>query len=195
MTTPDFDAALAALRVWAIEVDLGGEVYRIPPLPAAVWFTAVLSGEAVPIVPTLLEPADQEAVLDRMLRREITRADVDRANREALGAAAGWKWWVAERLIVSAAAEWRIIGGLLQGAGLDLQRMSLGAVLSAMYAMAVTNMKREDRFAFDAQLNAPPVGYSDAREWYDESKYADAFADLLAAHRQTLPKVDKPPQE
>lgn len=195
MTAPDFDAALAALRVWAIEVDLGGRVYRIPPHPAAVYFAAVLSGEAGPLVPGLLDLADQEEVVDRLLRREVSRRDIDRANRDALAAASGWKWWIAERLVVSAAAEWRVIGGLLQGAGVDLERMSLGAVLSSLYAMAVTNMKREDRFAFDAQLNAPPVGYADAKEWYDESKYADAFADLLAAHRQTLPAVDKPPQQ
>ncbi len=191
MTAPDFDAAIAALRVWAIEVDVGDRTYRIPPLPASRWWEAVLSKELGPIVPGMLEPEDEEEVVDALFGGVVSVQQLTTANREALAAASGWKWWVAERLIVSAAAEWRVIGGLLQGAGIDLERVSIGAALSAMYAMAVTNMKKEDRFQFDSQLNAPPIGYADAREWYDESAYADVFADLLAAHRQALPAGGK----
>lgn len=183
------DLALASLRVWAVEVDLGGHSYRVPPLPASEWFAAVLSDEAVPIVPGMLEPAEQEEIIDRLLAGELSREDLDQANRDALAAASGWKWWEAERLIVSAAVEWRIIGGLLQGAGLDVSTASLGAVLSSMYAMAVTNMKKEDRFTFDAQLSAPPP-QAIRRDDFDQSVYAEAFADLLRQH-QTLTQQSK----
>jgi hypothetical protein len=186
----DFDVALASLRLWAVEVDLGGRTYRIPPLPASEWFAAVLSGEGGPIVPGLLGVEDQEDIIDAMLAGEVSLAQLETANHDALAAASGWKWWEAERLIASAAAQWKVIGGLLQGAGLDMSTAPLGAVLSSMYAMAVTHMKREDKFAFDAQISAPPPGR--AREWFDESAYADNFAQLLRAHQsKTLPAPDK----
>lgn len=193
MTQPSVDLALASLRVWAVEVELAGTVYRIPPRPAAEWMAAVLSGEPCPVVPGMLEPADQEDVIDALLEGRVKLADVEAANRDALSAASGWKWYEAERLIVSAGVEWRVVGGLLQGAGLDLSTCSLGAALSAMYAMAVTHMKKEDRFSFDAQLTAPPPG-ARATE-YVESDYADAFAELLRAHQQPLPGGGKAPGE
>lgn len=185
------DLALASLRIWAVEVDLAGETYTVPALSAAEWFMAVLSGESAPVVPGMLDAEEQEQVIDRLLSGEVTAEQLDTANHEALAAASGWKWWEAERLIVSAAVEWRIIGGLLQGQGLDLNKVSVGAVLSAMYAMAVGNMKKEDRFTFDAQLSAPPAS-AIRKDDFDQSVYADAFADLLRAHQsKTLPQPDK----
>lgn len=195
MTAPSFDLALASLRVWAVEVELGEEVYRIPPRPAAEWFAAVLSGEAAPIVPGMLEPADQEAVIDALLEGRLTAAQLAEANHDALATAAGWKWWEAERLIVSAAAEWRVVGGLLQAAGLDLSTVSLGAVLSSIYAMSVTHMKKEERFSFDAQLSMPPAGSAKRAAEYHEEQFADAFADLLRQHQQPLPGGRKPQAE
>ncbi len=195
MTSPSISLALASLRVWAIEVDLGGQTYRIPPLPAAEWFAAVLSGDSGPIVPGLLDAAGQEEVIDALLEGRLTKAQVDTANHEALAAASGWKWWEAERLIVSAAVEWRIVGGLLQGAGLDLGVISLGAALASMYAMAVTHMKDQDRFAFDAKLSAPPPGAVRAAD-YDEKAFAGAFAELLRRQQQQpLPGASKLPDE
>lgn len=190
MTAPNVDLARASLRVWAVEVDVAGTTYRIPPRPAADWFTAVLSDEPSPIVPGMLEAADQEEVIDALLEGRLKLDELERVNRDALATASGWKWWEAERLIVSAAVEWRVVGGLLQGAGLDLNAVSVGAALAAMYAMAVTHMKKEDRFAFDAQLSAPPAGSVRAED-YDEGQFAEAFADLLRQHQQPLPGSSK----
>lgn len=175
------EGALASLRIWAIEVDVGGYTYRIPPQPASEWMSAILSDEVWPIVPAMLEPEDEELLLDRVLAGEVTMTDVTRANRDAVAAASGWNWWEAERLVVSAAAEWRVVGGLLHGAGVVVDQVSLGALLSAIYAMAVTNMTKEDRFKFDAQLSAPPVGYAheNSEEWFAQTGAEQSFADLL----------------
>ena len=175
------EAALASLRVWAVEVDVRGRTFRVPPRPASDWFIAVLSGDDWPIVPGMFEPEDEEAFLDMVMAEDVRDAEVKRANRDALASASGWRWWEAERLIVSAAVEWKIVGGLLQGAGVDVDRLSLGAVLSAMYAMCVTNMKMEDRIKFDMQLSAPPVGYDgeDPAEWFASTGAAASFADLV----------------
>lgn len=185
------DLALASLRVWAVEVDLGGRTYRVPPLPASEWFAAVLSNEGAPVIPGLLEPEDQEYVIDALLEGTLTKDQLETANREALAAASGWKWWEAERLIVSAGVQWKIIGGLLQAGGIDMTTTSLGGVLSAMYAMAVTHMKPDDRFAFDSQISAPPRGAKSSD--FDQSAYAENFAELLKAYQsKTLPVADKP---
>lgn len=191
------ELALASLRVWAIEVDLGGKTYRVPPLPAADWFLAVLSGETGPVVPGMLDPTDEEEIIERLVAGELTAKDITTANRDALAAASGWKWWEAERLMVSAAHGWKMIGGLLAGAGVDLSRDGLGKVLGTMYALAVTHMKPEDRFAFDSQIQAPPIGYADTKEWFDESAYADVFADMLREHQRVshLPGTATPQPE
>lgn len=193
MTHPEVSLALASLRVWAVEVDLAGRSYRIPPLPASEWFAAVLSGDHAPVVPGLLDAAEQEEIIDLLLDGTIDHRALEDANHDALAAASGWKWWEAERLIVSAAVGWKVIGGLLQGAGLDLSTAPLGAVLSSMYAMAVTHMKPEERFTFDAQISQPPLGR--AREHFDQDAYADNFAELLKAHQsKTLRAQGKPPE-
>lgn len=176
-----FDLAVASLRIWAVEVDVEGRTFRIPPQPAAEWFLAVLSGDAWPIVPGMLGPGDEEDFLDHVLTQGVSEAAVTRANRDALATAAGWPWWQAERIVVSAASEWKVVGGILQGAGVDVERLSLGAVLSSIYAMCVTHMTKEDRFKFDAQLTAPPIGYvaDNPEEWFASTGAAESFADLL----------------
>lgn len=178
------DAAVAALRIWAIEVDLAGETFTVPAKPAADWFLAVCSEDAFPIVPGMLaDPMEGDRVADLLLFGELTTTELREVNREALEAASGWRWYEAERLIVSAASQWRLIGGILGTHGVDLGSQSLGSVLATIYTLAVQAMSKEDRFAFDAQLTAIPPGQR--VEDYDESQFAEAFADLIvAAQRQ-----------
>lgn|GEM_PF-2171894 len=181
------DAARAALTVWAVEVDLGGRTYTIPPLPAGRWFLAILDDEQpMPIVPGLLGPDDEEAILEGLLDGLFTVEELIRVHREALAAASGWKWWEADRLIRSAAAEWRHVGGELTVHGVDLDAAPLGAALNAIYALAVRNMTKEQRFTFDGQLSTPPAGVSGA-EWFDEDFYAQAFEEMLAEEGKPLP--------
>lgn len=185
------DLALAALRVWAVEVELAGRMWRIEPTPAAGWFSAILSGETAGVIPGMCELADEEDFLDLMVAGTIRWPDVQRANRDALAAASGWKWWEAERMIHSMAAEWRLIGGLLTSHGVNLERQSLGAVLNATYSLAVRNMSKDDKFVFDSQLSRPPLGAAPASEWFDEAEFADAFvaAEAEAFGRLAAPKL------
>ena len=172
------DAAMAALSIWAIEVDLAGLRYMIPALPAEVWFRAVLDDEQpMPIVPGLCDPDTEELLMEELMSGRIMVADILRANRDALAAASGWPWWEADRLIRSAAAHWRQIGGELAVHGLDMSRISLGAALNAIYALAVRHMTKEQRFTFDSQLSTPPAGA--AAEWFDEEFYAQSFEDAM----------------
>lgn len=182
MTAPggtDVGPALAGIRAPEIEVELAGQTWTIPPAPAATWLEAVLSGEAFPIVPQMLDDGQEEELSDLMLIGEVSRADLVRANRDALEVASGMTWYSAERLIVSAAVQWRIVGGMLGRVGIDLERSPLSLVLSTIYVLAVENMAKEDRFRFDATLTALPAG-SRAGE-FDQADYQEAFAELMRA--------------
>lgn len=180
------DYAVGALKVWAVEIDLGEHVYRIPPLPAQDWFLAVLLDDnPLPIVPGMLEPADHDQVLDALLEGELNLEDVIIANREALEAASGWRWWEADRLIRSAGAEWRDIGGALSSRGVDLAQVSLGAALNAIYSLAIRNLDEQKRFTFLARLSSPPPG--EIARTYDESAYADAFEDAMNEAQRGAP--------
>ena len=44
----------AILRCWPIDVDLAGDTYTIPPLPAADWLVAIADGTYLDLVPGLI---------------------------------------------------------------------------------------------------------------------------------------------
>ena len=48
MTHPSFEPA-ASLRVWAVEVTVGGRVLRVPPLPAADWLPVVIRSDPMAV--------------------------------------------------------------------------------------------------------------------------------------------------
>lgn len=174
--------ALAALKIWGLEVELAGKVFEIPPLPAAEWFLAVLSEDApFPIVPGLMDPNDDERISDLLLADDI---DVDllvTRSREALAAAAGRPWWEADRLIRSSAAEWQIIGGELTRVGVDLEKVSLGAALNAIYVICTRTMDEKERNKFDIDLRLPPIGVEGVKpeEMYDQRAAETAFMALM----------------
>jgi hypothetical protein len=172
---------LASLRVRPIGVACGGREWVIPALPAADWFEAVLAGGSLPIVPGMLDPGDEEEFLDLMLAGTITEAQALRANRDALGVASGWKWWEAERLIVSIAHDWKVVGGLLLQSGIDFQASPIGAVLATTYSLAVQNLSKEDRFRLDAQLTRAPVEAMAGADWFEQGGFAESFRALVSS--------------
>lgn len=169
--------AAASLRLWAITVDLGGQEYTIPAKPAADWVVAVLNAEdeIFPVL-SLLEPDDYEAAKDRVLiDMAVSFEEVAEVSKQALSAVSGWKWWSAEVLIHSAAAEWRLISGEMTKRGLDPNRLPLGAWLNGLYAMATEKLTASERMAFDMRLDRPPAT-ADVKPEDRESWAAEAFA-------------------
>lgn len=176
------EALLASLRPFDIEVDLAGRTWVIPAAPAADWFEAVLSNGAAPVIPGMLSVEDEEEMLDLLIAGKIPEAGLQRANRDALATASGWNWWEAERLIVSIAHDWKVVGGVLLTNGIRLTAEPLGAVLAATYRLATADMSKEERFRFESQLTAPPVGY--AEEWFERPEFAERFRALLASAQE-----------
>lgn len=167
--------ALAALRCWPIHVELAGREYTIPPVPARDWFVAILGGTPLPIVPGMLPPAEAEEVADLIVTGRLDLPELVTASREALELASGWRWWEADRLIRSAGAEWKVVGGELARAGVSLDE-PLGAVLSAMYALAITGLDATKRQQLDFQISRPPAGLAEEER---EALAEQMFMDLL----------------
>lgn len=179
--------ALAALKVWALEVELGGEVFVVPAQPASDWFLAVLDEEtALPLIPGMMEPDAEDRINDLLLDEAITIELLVTRQRELLTAAAGRPWWEADRLIRSSGRDWHIIGGELTRLGVDLDKVSLAAALNTIYVICIRTMDEQERNKFDIDLRLPPIGVEgvSAEELYDERAATAAFAALMG---QALP--------
>lgn len=174
--------ALAALKIWALEVELAGETFMVPARPAVDWFLAILDDEAVlPLIPGMMGPEAEERIGEMLLDEEIDTDLIVTRSRELLTAAAGRNWWEADRLIRSSAASWHIIGGELTRLGVDLEKVSLAAALNAIYVICVRTMDEKERNKFDIDLRLPPIGVEGvkAEDMYDQRAAQDAFAALM----------------
>lgn len=168
---------LAALRCWPIHVELAGEEYTIPAVPARAWFLSILGGEPLPIVPGMLDPDDAERLSDRIVDGEVSLRELTLASRDALELASGWRWWEADRLIRSAGAQWKVVGGELALAGVDLDAQPLGAVLNTLYVLAARSLNEQQRQQLDFQISAPPP---ELEEEEREALAEEMFEALLA---------------
>ncbi|HEX5199330.1 MAG TPA: hypothetical protein VFW27_05260 [Actinoplanes sp.] len=174
--------ALAALKIWALEVELAGETFTVPARPAADWFLAILDEEAVlPLIPGMMGAEAEDRIGEMLLDEEIDTDLIVTRSRELLTAAAGRPWWEADRLIRSSAASWHIIGGELTRLGVDLEKVSLAAALNAIYVICVRTMDEKERNKFDIDLRLPPIGVEGvkAEDMYDQRAAQDAFAALM----------------
>lgn len=182
--------ALAALRIWGQDVDLGGETFVVPPIAADGWFLAVLNTETpLPLIPGLMIGNAEERIEEMLLDGVIDLGDIVTRSRELLAAVAGRPWWEADRLIRSAAESWQVIGGELTRLGVDLGRVSLAAALNAIYVVCVRTMDEKERNRFDIDLRLPPIGVEGVatEEMYDEQAATAAFMALMGGSQPPAP--------
>lgn len=173
---------LAALRVWALEVELAGETFTVPPRPAVDWFVAILDEDVpLPLIPGLMDDEAEDRIGDMLMDGEITTDLIVTRSRELLTAAAGRPWWEADRLIRSSGESWHIIGGELTRLGVDLTRVSLAAALNAIYVVCVRTMDEQERNKFDIDLRMPPIGVEGVttEDMYDAKAAESAFMALM----------------
>jgi hypothetical protein len=170
--------AAAALRPAVISVELGEWEYDIPLLYAADWLEALLSGWGG-VVPGLLSDEDQISVLRDYASGRVTKDELLAAAKAVVEAATGRRWWQVERLVGTAVNDefWPALHGSLVLRGVDLERVSFGAALNALYVLMVENMKEDKRHQFDAQLDAPPP--EAVREEWDDAVAEDDFMAAL----------------
>ena len=181
--------ALAALRIWELEVELAGETFTVPARPAADWFLAILGEEPMPLIPGMMDSDAEERIGDLLLDGEVTTDLIVTRSRELLTAAAGRPWWEADRLIRSSAESWHIIGGELTRLGVDLDRVSLAAALNAIYVVCVRTMDEKERNKFDIDLRLPPIGVEGVKteDMYDQRAAEAAFTALMGQAQPPAP--------
>lgn len=178
---------VAALRIWSVTVEVAGQSYVIPALPAADWLEAILDeNAALPIVPGMLSEEDRETLWDAVCDGEVQQVELVEANRAALEVAGGRKWWECDRLIRSSAEYWHIVGGELARLGIQVDQVPLAAVLNAIYVICVRNMDDKERNKFDLDIRRPPLG-EDVEQIYDAKGAEDAFLALMAQSRPPTP--------
>lgn len=169
----DIDPA-ATLRCWAVEVVLAGRAWTIPARPAADWLLAAI-GPWTDIVPGLVDDPDDE-IDDLIADGNLDDGELRQAAQDALTAASGLKWWVAEHLARVAVQTW--VGAEVLLGGVDPATAPFGAYLAAAHHAATRNMTKENRLKFDLDLTQPPAGV-EPDEWFDEDAAAAGFMAAL----------------
>jgi hypothetical protein len=150
---PKFDA-VASLRIWAVEVELGGRTLRIPPLPAADWLPALMGADVL----GLRRLADDIDLDELLLDEGVTVAELTEALELLLESATGRNPWSAFLLAHMAAEHWHVIGADLVRAGLRFESISIAAALDAIYGSACRSMDEKGIARFNAALDRPPAG-------------------------------------
>lgn len=176
--------AVATIEPCEVDVCLGDVWYRVPALPAAVWLAAII-GEAGAVLPGLL-PEDERADVYRRIRSgDLDVEEINTGWRDLLEAACGRTWWSAARLCKSAAeAEaWPVVHGKLLTQGVDLGKVSIGALCNAIFFMALSGAEDEaERMKLKFELEMPPAGV-DVTPVDDEANTAN-FMDAIAQLQQ-----------
>lgn len=141
----DVDPA-ASMRCWAIDIEVGGHVFEVPPLPAADWFPVLTSGDPSLILDLLTSRS--EDLDELLLSGQISGADLNEALRDAVEEATGRQFHAAFVLATVAASQWPIVNGHLAQRGFRWDVMPIGAALDAIYALVVGNMEEGPRVKF-----------------------------------------------
>ena len=170
----------ALIRQRAVLVDLGGQTYRIAARPAGDWMLALLDGGLADVVPGMLE-GDLDALYEALDSGEVSSAECEAAAQDAVSAAAGCPWWVAYRLIASAASDAAAMGEL-RLSGADPGVIPLGAALVSLYRIYTRDRDRKETAKFEMDLLKLPPGVSAVDARYDEAAAAQQF-DLMFAAR------------
>lgn len=169
-----FDQA-AELQCWRVDVSVGPYTLTVPALPARPWMVALLTGGWPGVIPGLVPDAPDE-VDAAIVAGTIRPGECTRAGRAAYAAAAGCRWWIAQRLTHSCVGT--PLGAELALRAADPDRMPLAAYLHAGYQLAVRDLKDSRRSQIDAELMAPPVGV-DPVEWFDQREAAANFMAVM----------------
>ncbi|MBP2703535.1 hypothetical protein JOL79_06945 [Microbispora sp. RL4-1S] len=111
----------------------------------------------------LLDEAGADRIDDR-LDDELDTLTLRECARVAEGlveAATGRRWWVAQRLIASAADDWHELDGMLLLRGVDLVELARAAparLCNVMHRLIVEGLGKTDREMFEFRLRRPPRG-------------------------------------
>lgn len=186
MPLPPVDP-VAAWANWEVAVTVAGRRVRIPPRKAADWLLVAWNGGGIKYLLELAELEDTEWLAMAMLDDEVDLDTVTAAGHEALEMASGWRWWIAENLLLGTGAAWHRIGGELLLRGVRPAEVNLGEWLAAVYSALTRNGTEKDVQAFDQKLAIPPASAGAAGEQAMEEMAAAMFTQMAAGGASAAP--------
>jgi len=169
---------LAALRCWPVEVELAGRSYRISGRPAIDWILKLAYENWLGIVPGMVEG---DEIDDMIESGDISLRALVAAGRDATATATGMPWWAACRLVKATVSDVELVGALVL-AGVDVERVSIGAYVAATYRLMMDGRDKKQRASLDADITKVPKGIR-TEELYDSQKAGQQFERAFARQR------------
>lgn len=184
MPLPQIDP-VAAWGTWGVTVRLASGPVEIPALPAAHWLEAAWHGGRSRYVLDLAAPETCDRLSALLMDGDLELDELDRAGRDALEAASGWRWWIAENLMLAYGAVPALNGELVLR-GVRPQVVGIGEWMAAAYALLVSGREPKEVAAFDQKLVMPPPGVEGADDILEEMA-AELFGQMVYAGADAAP--------
>ncbi len=150
----EFDP-IASMRIWAVEVDLGAFVARIPPTCAADWLPTLMRLDVVGVL-DLVEGLDIE---DALIDGEFTTAQARDAAVKLLESASGRTAWTTMALVSLAHRYWGSVGADLMRMSVKFDQISLSAALDCIYGSLCKGMDEKGVRRLNVTLERAPLEF------------------------------------
>jgi hypothetical protein len=154
---------VASMRCWAIELELGGRTFEVPPLPAADWWPVLVSADPALVLDLLTSTPDDD--LDELLLTgAIGAKDLSSVLIEVIEEVTGRPFKTAYVLATVAQLQWPMINGTMAQRGFRWDEQPIGAALDAIYQIVVSSLEEKPRKEFLALLDKPLPGRRGKRQ-------------------------------
>lgn len=178
----------ASMRCWAVDVELGGEVYTIPPLPAADWWPVLADGSVAAMLDLFPAGTDLD---DRLISDPIIAGEMESAFRDAIETACGRTAEEAVVIAQVAIPNWAWANGKLTLAGFRWDTMPIAAALDALHALFLEYLTEEGRKEYESALKKAAPARLDRRRALSEFE-AGAGPRPAPARSSAAPSGDSP---
>ena len=146
---------IASMRIWAVEIEAGDRLVRIPPLPAADWMPCLMRMDIMGVL-DLAEGSDLD---DALIEGTVTAEQARDAAVKLLESAAGRACWTSMALIALATRYWATIGADLMRASVKFDQISLGAALDAIYGSLTKGIDEKALKRLNLTLERAPIEF------------------------------------
>lgn len=168
----------ASVRIWALEIDLGGRTFDVPALPAAHWFPILLEGNPLLVLKLIEEGPDDDELDDLLLSGQLAPDELLESLTVAIEQAAGRTFHASFVLAQVAALQWASVSGLLAERGFDWESRPLGAALDAIYTTVVKHLDKDALARFEQLLDTPTATAGGRRRKVSREKAMTDFEAL-----------------
>lgn len=127
----------AAMRCWAVDVEIGGRVFHVPALPAADWWPVVAANDTSLVLDLV---TDSTGLDDLLLSGRLGDGELVTALTDAVEETAGRSLYRAHVVAAMAEATWAVTGGHLALQGFRWDRAPLAAALDAAHVLLLTHL-------------------------------------------------------